>query len=178
MNVQSPVVGQRYGQWVIEDLAASHPTQHHRRAWARCDCGELRLVNFALLRKGISSSCGHKLHGLKYVVNGERNLTYTSWVHMRSRCLNPKHHAWASYGGRGITVCERWSNDFRAFVADMGERPSQQHSIDRYPKRDGNYEPGNCRWATKSEQRLNQGSLTDAQLAGLKKARDTRWGKV
>lgn len=79
--------------------------------------------------------------------------TYKTWEGMLSRCTNANHPAYARYGGRGISVCERWL-DFGNFLTDVGERPDGT-SIDRYPDPDGDYEPGNWRWATRIEQRHN-----------------------
>ena len=98
-------------------------------------------------------------HGLKHGHNpkGNPSPTYNSWVNMKRRCYEPSHQSYRLYGGRGIQVCQRWVNDFSAFLADMGERPTGM-SIDRID-RDGNYEPGNCRWATASEQQRNKGPM-------------------
>ncbi len=85
--------------------------------------------------------------------NMSRTSTYKSWQAMRQRCENPRYHYFETYGGRGIKVCERWQS-FENFLADMGEKPSRSHSIER-TNNNGNYEPDNCCWATKKEQSRN-----------------------
>jgi len=75
---------------------------------------------------------------------------------MIRRCYDPKNHKIHLYGARGIVVCARWRESFTAFMEDMGPRPSPQHTVDRYPDQNGNYEPGNCRWATPAEQNRNR----------------------
>lgn len=84
-----------------------------------------------------------------------RTAEYQAWVSMRSRCYRKSYHLYRRYGGRGIVVCEQWLNSFEDFYADMGNRPSSRHSLDRI-NNDGNYEPGNCRWATTLEQGRNK----------------------
>lgn len=80
---------------------------------------------------------------------------FSCWEAMRQRCLNTNAPNFASYGGRGITVCDAWKESFRTFLADMGPRPSIAHSIDRI-NNEGNYEPSNCRWATPEQQNKNR----------------------
>ncbi len=98
-------------------------------------------------KKGGDASRTHGMHGTR---------TYRSWASMIQRCTNKNNQRWASYGGAGIKVCERW-NSFENFLADMGERPEGK-TLDRYPDRHGNYEPENCRWATATEQQNNMRS--------------------
>lgn len=85
---------------------------------------------------------------------------YRAWRNMRDRCYNPNIHNYFRYGGRGIVVCERWLNSFNDFLSDMGLRPSPNHTIDRFPNNDGNYEPTNCAWRTPKEQANNRSSNT------------------
>jgi len=90
------------------------------------------------------------------VKDGKRIPEYSAWRSMRQRCYNKSHYAYNDYGGRGITVCDSWNESFLNFKRDMGDRPSKKHTLDRYPNNDGNYEPGNCRWATMKEQCQNR----------------------
>lgn len=94
--------------------------------------------------------------------------TYRIWLGMKDRCFNAKSAYFRHYGGRGITVCARWADSFEAFLQDMGPRPHGL-SIDCYPNRDGNYEPGNCRWATWSEQMNNRDQTRWVEAFGQRK---------
>jgi hypothetical protein len=91
---------------------------------------------------------------------------YFIWVGIRQRCMNPELASWPRYGGRGIRVCDRW-NDYRAFEADMGPRPSLQHSIDRIDN-EGDYTPENCRWATRSVQMANRAACKFVTIEGTR----------
>lgn len=86
---------------------------------------------------------------------------YNVWSRMKDRCNNPKNKNYADYGGRGVKVCDRWQTDFSAFLADVGRRPSSELTLERI-ENDGNYEPGNVRWATRKEQKANQRPRKDA----------------
>lgn len=81
---------------------------------------------------------------------------YRSWSSMKNRCCCKTSRVYKSYGAKGVTVCDRWKNSFAAFLEDMGPRPTLDHSLDRYPDNNGNHEPGNCRWATPTEQSRNR----------------------
>lgn len=88
---------------------------------------------------------------------GGQSPTYRTWVNMWTRCTNPNATQYKWYGAQGVQVCARWKS-FEVFIADVGERPSLDHTLDRFPNKDGNYEPGNVRWATRREQCRNRKS--------------------
>ncbi len=106
---------------------------------------------------------GKKNHGRR------RTSLYSRWSAMIQRCHNQNDRWYHRYGARGIVVCERWRNDFLDFARDVGEPPSAEHSLDRFPDNDGNYEPGNVRWATRLEQSLNKCNTKYCTMNGVKR---------
>jgi len=94
--------------------------------------------------------------------------TYRAWHEMKKRCYNPNVIRYPKYGGRGIEVCERWRESFSAFLADMGEKPGPEYSMDRVDV-NGNYEPNNCRWATRQEQMRNKTNNHFVECFGQRK---------
>lgn len=146
----------------------------------RCDCGREIEARVDGLTSGKKLQCGdhaRRITDAQRAALSERNRThgmagipeYNAWCGIKMRCLNPNNDRFADYGGRGISVCDRWRNSFEAFYADMGPRPSPKHSIDRIDV-DGNYEPGNVRWADGSTQTKNRRPFLMSPGAGKKLA--------
>ncbi len=145
--------GDRFGRLKI--IAEVAKAGDHRRFKCRCDCGSSTVVHLSALRTKLTTSCGCWRKERATVHGRYRTAEYRSWAHMIARCENPKVNGYKNYGGRGIKVCKEWRESFAAFLTHVGKRPSPKYSIDRWPNNNGDYEPGNVRWATMSEQHLN-----------------------
>jgi hypothetical protein len=126
-----------------------------RRFWvAKCDCGAIVEVLSSKINEGNRKSCSVACPIRESKRARLNTPTFLSWRGIFARCENPNATGYRNYGGRGIRVCDRW-RDFEDFVADVGERPSMGHSLDRIDV-NGHYEPGNCRWATHTDQARNR----------------------
>ena len=147
--------GQRFGRWTAIKYNGGKQWLCH------CDCGKRKLVYAPRLKNGKSKSCGclqkellgnrRRTHGCSWPIE---TCEYAAWHHMIQRCTYRKNPSWKHYGGRGITVCERWLHSFANFLADMGPRP-ERLTLERIDV-NGNYEPSNCCWDTWSQQNKNQ----------------------
>lgn len=157
-RMATTLIGRRFGRLLVTARS------QRRASWVcACDCGTVKSCRTDHLVHGKIVSCGcygkertiemnkqRARHGRSHEARGS---AYASWRSMRDRCNAPNNPEYSNYGGRGIRICQRWDS-FKAFVADMGERPPGT-SIDRIDV-NGNYEPGNCRWATSVQQNRNR----------------------
>lgn len=168
--------GKVFGWWTVLHRGPDF-TRSRMAGWiCRCSCGKISRVRHQKLIRGESKSCGcfavktATIHGMW---NRDE---YGIWHSMIRRCTNPSHEAYGRYGGRGITVCQRWLESPRNFLDDMGPRPSKRHSVERI-NNDGNYDKTNCRWATMKEQLRNTCVNHLLELNGVTKTM-IEWAEV
>lgn len=149
------LTGQRFGLLTVTGYSHTVQKNHAYVAYwhCRCDCGDAYVANGHWIRVGKVVSCGcERFSGNGTRTHGASDTSeYRIWGQMITRCTNPNVAHFKDYGGRGITVCDRWRTSFENFYADMGPRPSPGHSVDRR-NNDRGYSPDNCRWATQEEQ--------------------------
>lgn len=178
MSKPIDLAGKAFGRLkVIKRIGSDN---HGQICWeCKCVCGNIVIAKSYSLRKGRKKSCGC----LRKEISGKRVLThgmsktpeYKAWRNMRDRCYNANDDSFQYYGGRGITVCDEWKNDFMAFFNYIGKKPSPKHSLDRI-NNDGNYEPGNVRWALPNKQQSNTRYNRKIKLHGIT-MNITQWSK-
>lgn len=170
MTVLIDLNGQRFGRLVV--IARTEEGGKRVRWRCRCDCGTVLDVQATHLRSKHTTSCGcvaSEKTATRNVASAKHGMWKTpefqAWLSMRKRCYSKRNKRYPDYGGRGIKVCDEWLNDFAAFYAHVGPRPSAKHSLDRIRNGEG-YKPGNVRWATDGEQNNNKRANVTAFVGG------------
>lgn len=170
-------IGQSFNKWTILGIVESKMYSDgklHPFCQAKCECGVVKNVNIANIIQGLSKNCGcvgkaktiarSTKHGFATRKNWAKE--HKIWCGLFKRCYDKNSVAYSRYGGSGVIVCERW-HDFKNFITDMGMLPEGKTSIDRFPNKNGNYEPNNCRWADDYEQSRNRINNVNVTLDGV-----------
>lgn len=166
----------KFGRLTFVEEVGMYEVHGYRRNSARfsCDCGAVVVKAWTHVLRGLVQSCGcYKAEAIRRTkrTHGDYNSTeYKTWAGIKQRCGNPNHVSFARYGAKGVSICDRWKNDYQAFLDDLGRRPEGCNSIDRINPSKG-YEPGNVRWSTALEQGRNRSCVivlhVDGEPVGL-----------
>ncbi len=179
--ISPPTPGAQFGRLTFTGRFG-RTKDRHTLCECMCSCGaDARFYFLCQLRTGKTHSCGcAKIkHGCTWWHAGRSGETpeYSAWRNMKDRCLNPHCACYARYGGRGIAICQEWLHSFEAFFAYVGLKPTPSHTLDRYPNNNGNYEPGNVRWATRGEQASNRRSARILTINGEERSL-SEWARI
>ena len=172
MATKTDLTGAKIGRLTVLHEVFGHECAGKHRKWAVvCECGNQREMFQQRLKAGTTLSCGclqRDKHIERLTTHGmSRTPVHVAWQAMLARCSNKSNPMWHHYGGRGISVCAQWKS-FENFLADMGDLPFKGAELDRIDN-DGNYEPGNCRWATRQEQMRNTRQNVFVEVDGVSK---------
>lgn len=169
---RTDLTGMRFGRLVVMSLSPERSPYRYKKWICKCDCGNTKSIIGSLLVHGKTRSCGCIL-GRNY---DTKSRLYSIWIHMKSRCNNPKHDAYKNYGGRGIKICSEWVNDFMAFKDwALNNGYADSLTLDRIDNNKG-YAPDNCRWATNEEQASNKRNNHYITVDGITKT-VSQWEK-
>lgn len=156
--------GQTFNFWTILNYVETRNKQ--RLYTCKCKCGRISIRPVKDIVIGVTKSCGC-FQSNRGTHKKSKQRIYNIWSNMKARCNNPNNKKYEWYGGKGIKVCKRWQDSFENFYDDVGEPTTSKHTLDRYPNADGNYEPGNVRWATMREQSNNKSSNRLFEIDGV-----------
>lgn len=174
-------IKKKYGEWVVigKCVKTLHTSKNGNVTYkytvkCRCKCGKIQHNQLRTLRANMSKMCKRcanlgKVRFFSHLLSKSKE--FRAWDNMLSRCHNKNHTSYHNYGGRGISVCNRWRGSFENFLSDVGKAPTANHSLDRFPNQSGNYEPGNCRWATIHQQANNRRTNILVTINGETKTR-------